>query len=258
MELIHVQKVNLYVCSHKDYVNSDITNKCYRLISDKPVKNNSALSFIQSDGFLDNRLWSELSHMYYVWKHEDLQADWIGFVHYRRYFSWLNDIPELTKPILAKHIVLPYSVYMQYDVCHNSNDLKLMLDIIYTLEKEYYCTAIEVYDGHIYFPYNMYVLPKIVFNEFCNFIFKILNTVDAVYNIHNDYTNMCQHICENSNRYIDKLQYPQTTVRYQARLYGFLAERLLSIWFTKYIKEHGQQSVIESEVITTEPTYNKT
>ena len=99
-----MQDVKIYICCHKDYKDVGINNPCYKLISDKDIKNDSKLELIKSDGFLDNRMWSELTQLYYIWKHPELQADWIGFCHYRRYFDFMNDVPELTKPIVATNI----------------------------------------------------------------------------------------------------------------------------------------------------------
>ena len=88
-----MNNITIYICAHKDYNDIGINNQCYKLISDKNIKNNSSLEFIKSDGFLDNRMWSELTQIYYVWKHENL-TDNIGFCHYRRYFNFMNDIPD--------------------------------------------------------------------------------------------------------------------------------------------------------------------
>lgn len=252
-----MNNINIYICCHKDYKDIGINNPVYKLISDKNIKNESSLDLIKSDGFLDNRMWSELTQIYYIWKHPELQNEWIGLSHYRRYFEFLNNIPELTKPVIAKRLINVYNNYVQYDICHNSNDLLIISNIIRTKKPDYYVSFIEMLDSHIYLPYNMFILPKALFNEYCKFIFDILEEFDKVIKVNNDYTNMIKHIGKYREKYIEKGFYPNNTYEYQARLFGFIAERLTTAFFFKYMNEHGKESIQEQDVVVTEDTYNK-
>lgn len=252
-----MNNITIYTCCHKDYKDIGVNNPVYKLISDKDIKNESSLELVKSDGFLDNRMWSELTQIYYVWKHSELQTDWIGLSHYRRYFEFLNDIPELTKPVIAKHLMNAYNNYMQYDICHNSNDLLNTMNIIRTKKSEYYPAFIEMLDSHVYFPYNMFILPKVLFNEYCKFIFEVLEEFDNVIGVNNDYTNMIKYIGLHREKFIEKSFYPNNTYEYQARLFGFIAERLTTAFFFKYMHEHGMDSVQEIDVVVTEDTYNQ-
>lgn len=252
-----MSELNIYVCCHKDYEDVGINNPVYKLISDKNIKNNTILDFVKSDGFLDNRMWSEMTQIYYIWKHPELQADWIGLSHYRRYFEFMNDIPVLTKPVIAKHIVNPYNNYAQYDICHNSTDLLLTLNIIGKKKPEYYGAFIAMMDSHKYFPYNMFILPKDLFNEYCKFVFEILEEFDKVIDVNNNYINMIQRIGKYRERYVEKSGYPSNDFGYQARLFGFIAERLTTAFFFKYMHDNGSDSINEIDVVVTEETYNK-
>ena len=252
-----MSEVSIYVCCHKDYEDVGINNPAYKLISDKDIKNNSPLDFVKSDGFLDNRMWSEMTQIYYIWKHPELQNDWIGLSHYRRYFEFMNDIPELTKPVVAKHILNPFNNYVQYDICHNSRDLMTTLNIIRAKKPEYYPAFITMMDNHRYLPYNMFILPKALFNEYCEFVFGILEEFDKAIGVNNDYINMIKHIGQQRERYVEKSGYPSNDFGYQARLFGFTAERLTTAFFFKYIHDNGSDSVEEIDVVVTEETYNQ-
>lgn len=252
-----MSEVSIYVCCHKDYEDVGINNPVYKLISDKDIKNNSSLDFVKSDGFLDNRMWSEMTQIYYIWKHPELQNDWIGLSHYRRYFEFMNDIPELTKPVVAKHILNPFNNYVQYDICHNSRDLMTTLNIIREKKSEYYPAFITMMDNHRYLPYNMFILPKALFNEYCEFVFGILEEFDKAIGVNNDYINMIKHIGQQRERYVEKSGYPSNDFGYQARLFGFIAERLTTAFFFKYMHDNGSNSVGEIDVVVTEETYNQ-
>lgn len=82
-------KVNIYVVCHKDAYIPDL--KCL-----KPIQVGADLADDKLDGMLydntgenisnKNKSYCELTAQYWAWKNED--ADYYGFFHYRRYFSF--------------------------------------------------------------------------------------------------------------------------------------------------------------------------
>ena len=113
-------------------------------------------------------------------------------------------------------------------------------------------------DSHYLLPYNMFILPKELFNEYCEFMFTILFAFDKQIKVNNDYIEMIKHIGDYRETYVEKTMKPNNTYEYQARLYGFIGERLTTAFFIKYINENGgKDSVIENDVVVTEKTYNK-
>ena len=250
--------LKIYVCCHKDYEDVGINNNNYKLISNKDIQNNTSLELIKTDKVLDDRMWSELSCIYHIWKHPELQSDWIGICHYRRYFDFMNYIPtNLTKPIVPKRLSAMLNNYITYDLCHNSVDLYTCIKIIKQDFSDYLRPMLTMCDSHQYFPYNMFILPKSLFNELCEFIFGVLFKFDAVIKVNNKYDEMLKHIADYRERYVEKSSYPNDTYEYQARLYGFLAERLVTAFFLKYLHDNGADSLEEKEVTITEKTYNK-
>lgn len=252
-----MNNAKIYVCCHKDYDGVGISDNRYKLISNKDISNKTNLELIKTDGALDDRMWSELSCIYHIWKHPELQAGWIGLSHYRRYFDFMNNIPELSKPVIAKSLLGGFNNYMQYDICHCSKDMVFVTKIIRKSYKEYLPAFIHMLDSHRYFPYNMFILPKDLFNEYCKFMFGVLFTLEKVLKIDGKYENMLKHIGDYREFYIEKNMSPNDTYEYQARLFGFIAERLTTAFFIKYIHEHGKDSIIEQEVKITEKTYNR-
>lgn len=252
------EKIKIYICCHKDYENVGITNPIYKLITSNDIKNNSNLELIKTDNYLDNRMWSELSQIYYIWKHPELQADNIGICHYRRYFDFMNDIPDdLSKPLIPESIMSFLNNFATYSACHNGKDLLGLVRLIKTDFKDYLIPFIQMMDSHIYYPYNMFILNKELFNQYCEFIFNILLKLDEKLGINNNYIEMIKHIGMLRESYIKRSLEPNNTFEYQARLYGFLAERLTTAFFIKYKKENGKDSLIEQKIKITEKTYNK-
>lgn len=85
-------KINIYVVCHKEaYVPK---SECFKAIqvgaADAPVKFNGMLSDNTGKNISEkNRSYCELTAQYWAWKNED--ADYYGFFHYRRYFSFASD-----------------------------------------------------------------------------------------------------------------------------------------------------------------------
>lgn len=252
------EKLKIYVCCHKDYEDVGINNSCYKIITCKDIKNNSSLEMIKIDSELDDRMWSELASLYHIWKHPELQAEYIGLCHYRRYFDFMNDVPtEFDKPIIPKRLGSAFNNYITYDLCHNSKDLFGLMRIIHTDFKDYSPAMRVMSDSHFYFPYNMFIFSKELFNTYCEFLFGALLNFDEKIGVKNDYNKMIQHIADYREFYVERDSYPNNTYEYQARLYGFLAERMSTAFIMKYIHEHGEDSINETEVTITEKTYNK-
>lgn len=182
-----------------------------------------------------NGTYCELTAIYWAWKNLK-NVDYIGLVHYRRYFDFSNsDIREIIpviewKPnndrakitsllsphtiIVAKENIYPYSVAIDYARGHHSDDLKIVYDII----KEKYPIYKDAFDKAILrknasSPYNMMVASWPIFEEYCEFLFPLLEEIE---------------------RHTDTSTYND----YQQRLIGFLSERLLNV-FLSYKKDQG-------------------
>jgi lipopolysaccharide biosynthesis glycosyltransferase len=188
-----------------------------------------------------NRSFCEMTAIYWAWK--NLDADYYGLFHYRRYFSFadeifpqnpfaeahMNDIEghldmlgldeaRMREVIEAHDIIAPtpgrfveagLTMYKQYDLAtmHYIKDLDFVLDYL----KENYPYMVKAADEAMnsvwgYFC-NMFVLTKELFLEYCEFIFDCLFAFDKAI----DYSNY------------DIEEY---------RVVGFLAERLTNIWLT--------------------------
>lgn len=155
-----------------------------------------------------NATYCELTALYWIWKNDT--SDYAGLCHYRRHF-------ELTKEVISRLdnsnidviLTIPIlnfpSVRAMYKNDHLIEDWNAMLDIISELYPEYFSTAIEFQNGNYYYGYNMFIARKEIFNEYCEWLFPILFE--------------CEKRCK-----------PRED-KYQQRYIGFLAERLLSIFF---------------------------
>ncbi len=167
-----------------------------------------------------NAHYNELTAIYWAWRNLDAEA--IGLVHYRRYLS-LNKQKNLAtiltqqqaESLLQNHdIILPKkrnyyieSNYAHYVHAHHAEPLDLARKIIARDYPDYVVAFDEVMQRKSAHMFNMFIMKQQPFNEYCQWLFDILAKVEQNLDI-SDYN------------------------QYEARVYGFISERLLDVWLT--------------------------
>ena len=238
-------KIKILVCCHKPcelpqdkvflpiHVGAAISN------TELGIQRDDQLNGAFCDNISDkNHSFCELTAIYWAWKnikkiYPDLQ--YIGLDHYRRFFSFDekrvtgNGIPKDVKTIQQYKInetklesalysnkvittpkaFLKTSVASSYEHCHNSSDLRIIHDIVRDDYPEFLNAFNDVFLGSNYFyDCNMFIMKWDEFDEYCKWLFGILFKAEKLIDISNYDT-------------------------YQKRIYGFLAERLWTVWVEK-------------------------
>ncbi len=167
-----------------------------------------------------NANYCELTGLYWAWK--NLDADYLGLVHYRRHFTTKNargtkEERVITKtelkPILKRtDVVLPtprnYYIetnYSQYVHAHHAEDLDVTRKIVAEKYPEYllaYDMSMKKAYGH---RFNMFIMKRGKFNAYCEWLFDILFELE---------------------KRLDISAYNQNDLR----VFGFVSERLLDVW----------------------------
>ena len=166
-----------------------------------------------------NKNYCELTGLYWAWKNMD--ADYIGLAHYRRHFSikskgdkWASILTaeELATLVHDYDVILPKprnyfieSNYSQYVHAHHAIDLDTTREII----SEKYPGYLKAYDAYmkrtIGHRFNMFIMKKEKFNDYCSWLFDILFELE---------------------KRLDISQYNQN----DSRVFGFVSERLIDVW----------------------------
>lgn len=150
---------------------------------------------------LKNGTYNELTSLFWAWKNYDKidNPEYIGLMHYRRHFifnesevrvqniknvdahylEYLNYSPEKLSNLLedcdfACHLGKVDNIYKHYLINHRKEDIDLALNIL----KEKYPKLSNVADEYMNQDVgnfcNMFIFPKKIFFEYCEFIFSIL------------------------------------------------------------------------------------
>ena len=166
-----------------------------------------------------NSLINECTGLYWMWK--NAVCEYIGLVHYRRYFAANNEIITVQEieNLLRKNdiIVAEKNVYEKSIQKHLQETINKKAYIQgYTLIRKHiearqpdYVGAFDaVMEGNTMFPCNMFITSKEIFDRYCEWIFSII--IDAA-------------------EQIDVSGYDN----YSKRVIGFFAERLFTVWLMK-------------------------
>jgi hypothetical protein len=224
---------NIFICTHKEFNVPD--NRVYIPIADKPLDGMLDASVDDNVAYKDDK-YSELIQIYWLWKNYQLPK-YIGLSHYRKYFSFMNEIPDM-KEIFNEHdiIVSRFTdgkpLFASYSYYHNIEDLMSAYKIIEECYPQSSNDFKKYLNQDILFPCNMFVMKKENFIKYCEFLFPIIKKIDAQYHLELplDYE---KHVTNDKEKYIKNF-YPNNTVEYQSRFVGFLAERISSFYFSRF------------------------
>jgi len=208
-----------------------------------PIQVGAALADSHFPGFLHddfgdnisakNRSYCELTAQYWAWKNVD--ADYYGFFHYRRYLY--PDIRTKRPYRIAKKAKIPLldkcgykdfaNLIQRYDLIlptgedmritvrdhyadapfHHREHLELIEKIVRDNSPEYNAALEEYLSGTICYFGNIFIMRKALFQDYCKWLFPILKEFDKKANID-----------DNNSQ--------------EMRADGYLAERLLGVYET--------------------------
>lgn len=224
---------SIFVCHHKpcDTVQNEIV---IPLHVGKKVSN-FELGFLGDDTGVNisdkNPYYCELTATYWIWK--NINSDIVGLFHYRRFLNFKNaqkKVHSLTPHFLSdfgitkeniEHVLNEYdlilpkksksckkTIYEFYNIEHIQSDMDLLILILTKKYPQYADKIIKTFkeNSQGYFA-NMLIAKKDVFDTYAAWLFDILFEIE--------------------NSIQDDVLKRDT---YQQRVYGFLAERLMSIF----------------------------
>jgi len=240
--------VNIFIGTQKTF-EPKVTNEVYKIIvGNHDIENNSNLELIQCkhDLPLDDRFYSEIYMLDYIAKNRELKK-YVGFCHNRRYFSFLDKIPNIDEIfsefdcITAKPKQFKSNIIAQYKSCHNIEDLYIIGGIIADKYPQYAKMWHTFINGKIFIPYNMFIMKSEDFIEYMKFIMGVLDEYVKIVG-----TDINKRIEDNKDKYL-KSFYPNNTQEYQYRIGGYAAERLSNLFILTHFKKIKTYPVIVTE-----------
>ncbi len=156
-----------------------------------------------------NPFYCELTAQYWAWK--NLDAEYVGLCHYRRYFEKEITIDNVDK-LLGDHFdaILCSPIYESRRAGEHvlratcMEDVYIFMECIKKVQPDYYNSVMKVLSGNAFSPYNMFVMKKSLFDEYAAWQFSILFEMEKYVRL----SGYCR----------------------MRRLYGYVAEVMLSVF----------------------------
>ena len=220
-------KVKVIVATHKKY---RIPKDDLYLPLQVGAKNKDGLGYAKDDTgeniSLKNPFFCELTGLYWAWKNRD--DDYLGLVHYRRFFAGKRRCKDKFARILSKKEALKYlnqydilvpkkrrywieTLYSHYKHTHHIETLDKTIKIIEDVYPEYVPSLKKVLKQTHMHAFNMFIMKREYLDLYCTWLFDILFRLE---------------------KEMMGIEYDA----YQGRFYGRVSEILLDVWldYNKY------------------------
>lgn len=192
---------------------------------------------------LKNPNYCELTVLYWAWK--NLKSDYVGLVHYRRFFTKSSALKrtskdkyqyvlkdeEIEKLIENYDIVLPKkrkyyieTLYSHYEHTMYVEPLDISRDIIKEQTPDFlnsFDKVMKQTSGHMF---NMFIMRQDLFDQYCQWLFPILEELEEK---------------------VDISQYDS----FHARFLGRISELLFNVWLDKQ-KENKTLKITELPIVS--------
>ena len=190
-----------------------------------------------------NPSFCELTGLYWAWK--NLKADYIGLVHYRRYFFLKKKhyktekekfenvltLNEADKLLDETDIILPKkrkyyieNLYSHYKHTMYVEPLDETRKIIEEKYPEYLGKFDKLHNRTSAHMFNMFIMKKEILNDYCNWLFDILFELE---------------------RKINGIKYDA----FHSRFYGRISELLLDVWINKNELKYKEIPIMDMQNI---------
>ena len=224
-----MKNIKIIIAAHKDFVMPKDEMYIPLLVG---ADNNKEIQVENKDNTGDNisnknAYFCELTGLYWAWK--NLDADYIGLVHYRRHFSInknaAKNMEDKINKVLTKKqaseildktdIILPClrkyyieNLYSHYEHTMHIEPLDKTGEIIAEKYPEYLEEFKRLHKRTSAHMFNMFIMKRDTLNEYCTWLFDILFELE---------------------KRVDASKYD----KFHARFYGRISELLLDIWINK-------------------------
>lgn len=220
-----LQEVKIIVAAHKPYRMPE--DKMYLPLQVGAAGKNS-IGFERDDTgdniSVKNPYYCELTGLFWAWK--NLDADYIGLVHYRRHFGHKKSDPlsgvltykDLEPYLGSVKVFVPKkrryfieTIYSHYEHTHFGSQLDMMREI---LEEKYpeYCGSYDRVVKYTYgYMFNMAVMKKAILDAYCTWLFDILFALES------------------------RIDMPDLSA-FQKRFFGRISEIAFNVWLDREIE----------------------
>ena len=130
-----------------------------------------------------NPSYCEMTAHYWIWKNVR-DCDYVGVCHYRRYFGIditdknITEVMENNDVLLVEPSWHIDSVYAYFAKFMGAENMTILWKVMKKLYPEYVRTLEQICDGVKFYPFNMLLCKKSMFDEYTEWMFSILGVCE--------------------------------------------------------------------------------
>ena len=193
-----MEKVCIFVASHKPGPNF-VAGSCVPIHVGRAISKYKAemAGMIGDDTgeniSVKNASYCEMTAHYWIWKNVK-DAEYVGLCHYRRYFG-VDITDENIEPLMqdadvmlvepSYHVDSVYSYFAKFVGAENMTILSMVMRKLFP---DYFETLQSLCDGVWFYPFNMLLCRKALYDEYCEWMFAILEECERYVKV-SPYTN---------------------------------------------------------------------
>lgn len=215
-------KARIYICTHTDF-DCPVSNPVYEIADSRRL-----FSDDKAENGVDALFYSELLTYHRLAQRPDRLPDIVGFCGYRKYFSFLDDVPDL-EALVSKHGCiattprrLKMSVYDQYAYLFSFADMDVMAAIVRCQEPWLWPAFRKMLTGDTLYTCNMFIMRR---DDFTDLMERVWRALDA-------WLDVCGSDLQGRVLRHQELYFKNggrgATVPNQIRMGGHLGERMVS------------------------------
>lgn len=232
------KNADIFIYSHKPFI-PIVENPVYKILLHCKEDVPTSLPIYRDDtgdNIADkNLMYNEYTGYYWLWKNYDIK-NYIGMIHYRRYFKFYDDVPDFNEIFRKNSMIISekFPLFVEnklhdnrswYAYWHNVEDFDIFEQMYYERFPEFVKGFEKMKNSEYIYNSSLFIMRKKDFFEYCDYIFDILDEFCDYTGLHN-VDDFIKHVSENKEKYL-KPHLPYYTVEMQARVIGYLAERAL-------------------------------
>ena len=224
-----MKNIKILVATHKKYKMPSDTNMYLPIhVGCEGKKNLGFQGDNSGENISDlNPYYCELTGLFWAWK--NLECDYLGLVHYRRYFTKkagsyndsinidavILDKDDIEKMLEVSNVIVPKkrkyyieTLYSHYAHTLDGSHLDLARKMIEEKNPEYLASFDKVMKQRSGYMFNMFIMKKELADDYFTWLFPIL---DSMYE--------CMDLSDSTP--------------FEARLFGRVSELLFNVWLVK-------------------------
>lgn len=184
------EKLKIFVCTHKKSEYTRNGGVYLAVQGGAELHKELELGFVKDnigDNIsIKNPYYSELTVLYWGWKNYN-HSKYKGLCHYRRYFDINFEVSDIETLIKGHDLIAVKSSKMlsrrerAWNLMYmtSQEDYYIFADTFLTLYPEYEKEFMTYfYNSRESFPFQMFIASKEIYNDYCNFVFRVLFQVE--------------------------------------------------------------------------------